>query len=279
MFGAVGQPRPRRVGADHPPGPRRRHQLHRHRRRVLRRRVRGDRRQGARRHRPRRVVLATKVHAPMGDDPNQQGNSRRWIIAEVREQPAPARHRPPRPLPGAPPRPDRRRRRDAGRADRPGARRQDPLLRQLHLPGPRDRRGAVGGRAPGPRALRHRAAAVLDAGAGHRGRRAARRRAVRHGRAAVEPARRRLAVGCLRVGQGQHQPPRQPGARSLRPVAPREPAQGRGRRPARRRGRRGRAHAHPARHRLRARAPGGHLADHRPAHGGAPRVAARRPPT
>jgi aryl-alcohol dehydrogenase-like predicted oxidoreductase len=28
------------------------------------------------------MVLATKVHAPMGDDPNAQGNSRRWIIAE-----------------------------------------------------------------------------------------------------------------------------------------------------------------------------------------------------
>jgi aryl-alcohol dehydrogenase-like predicted oxidoreductase len=27
-------------------------------------------------------VLATKVHASMGDDPNAQGNSRRWIIAE-----------------------------------------------------------------------------------------------------------------------------------------------------------------------------------------------------
>src|SRR5256886_15675337 len=26
------------------------------------------------------VVLATKFHAPMGDDPNQRGNSRRWII-------------------------------------------------------------------------------------------------------------------------------------------------------------------------------------------------------
>ena len=30
-----------------------------------------------------RVVLATKVHAPMGDDPNQTGNSRRWIMQEV----------------------------------------------------------------------------------------------------------------------------------------------------------------------------------------------------
>ncbi|MGB0096590.1 MAG: aldo/keto reductase [Solirubrobacteraceae bacterium] len=29
------------------------------------------------------IVLATKVHMPMGDDPNQRGNSRRWIITEV----------------------------------------------------------------------------------------------------------------------------------------------------------------------------------------------------
>jgi aryl-alcohol dehydrogenase-like predicted oxidoreductase len=29
-----------------------------------------------------RVILATKVHGNMGDDPNSQGNSRRWIIAE-----------------------------------------------------------------------------------------------------------------------------------------------------------------------------------------------------
>jgi aryl-alcohol dehydrogenase-like predicted oxidoreductase len=29
------------------------------------------------------VVLATKVHMPMGEDPNQRGNSRRWIIREV----------------------------------------------------------------------------------------------------------------------------------------------------------------------------------------------------
>jgi len=28
------------------------------------------------------VVLATKVHGNMGSDPNAQGNSRRWIIAE-----------------------------------------------------------------------------------------------------------------------------------------------------------------------------------------------------
>jgi aryl-alcohol dehydrogenase-like predicted oxidoreductase len=29
------------------------------------------------------AVLATKVHGPMGDDPNMQGNSRRWIVQEV----------------------------------------------------------------------------------------------------------------------------------------------------------------------------------------------------
>src|SRR5213079_2529627 len=29
------------------------------------------------------VVLATKVHGRMGDDPNQFGNSRRWIVREV----------------------------------------------------------------------------------------------------------------------------------------------------------------------------------------------------
>jgi aryl-alcohol dehydrogenase-like predicted oxidoreductase len=29
------------------------------------------------------VILATKVNGPMGDDPNQKGNSRRWIMTEV----------------------------------------------------------------------------------------------------------------------------------------------------------------------------------------------------
>jgi aryl-alcohol dehydrogenase-like predicted oxidoreductase len=31
------------------------------------------------------VVLATKAHLPMGDDPNRQGNSRRWITRAVEE--------------------------------------------------------------------------------------------------------------------------------------------------------------------------------------------------
>jgi aryl-alcohol dehydrogenase-like predicted oxidoreductase len=31
------------------------------------------------------VVLATKVHGRMGDDPNMRGNSRRWIVREIEE--------------------------------------------------------------------------------------------------------------------------------------------------------------------------------------------------
>lgn len=31
------------------------------------------------------VVLASKLHYPMGDDPNQRGNSRRWIITAVED--------------------------------------------------------------------------------------------------------------------------------------------------------------------------------------------------
>ncbi len=30
-----------------------------------------------------RVVLATKAHSPMGEDPNMRGNSRRWLVREV----------------------------------------------------------------------------------------------------------------------------------------------------------------------------------------------------
>src|SRR5256714_15005352 len=30
-----------------------------------------------------RIVLATKFHGPMGDDANDQGNSRRWTVREV----------------------------------------------------------------------------------------------------------------------------------------------------------------------------------------------------
>ena len=48
-------------------------------------RVRGDRRQGARWRRRDDVVLATKFHNPMGEDPNRRGNSRRWIMRAVED--------------------------------------------------------------------------------------------------------------------------------------------------------------------------------------------------
>src|SRR5918998_2190901 len=31
------------------------------------------------------VILATKFHTPMGDDANQRGNSRRWIMCAVED--------------------------------------------------------------------------------------------------------------------------------------------------------------------------------------------------
>src|SRR5437016_4654191 len=29
------------------------------------------------------IILATKAHAPMSEDPNERGNSRRWIVREI----------------------------------------------------------------------------------------------------------------------------------------------------------------------------------------------------
>ena len=69
------------------------------------------------------VVLATKVHGTMGDDPNEFGNSRRWIITEVENSLRRLRDRLDRPLPDPPPRGRHRHRRDARRAHRPGPRR------------------------------------------------------------------------------------------------------------------------------------------------------------
>ena len=48
------------------------------------------------------VVLATKFHLPMGDDVNQRGNSRRWIMRAVEGSLQAPADRPHRPLPGAP---------------------------------------------------------------------------------------------------------------------------------------------------------------------------------
>ena len=135
------------------------------------------------------VVLATKVHGTMGDDPNQYGNSRRWITRAVE---------------------DSLRRLGTDWIDLYQIHRPEPdtdidetlgaltdLVRAGKIraigcstfPAARDRRGAVDRRAPRARALRLRAAALLAARARRRGRRAARLPALRDGRDPVEPAR------------------------------------------------------------------------------------------
>ena len=178
------------------------------------------------------VVLATKVHGTMGDDPNQFGNSRRWIVAEVENS---------------------LRRLGTDWID----------LYQIHRPELDTdidetlgaltdlvRAGKVRyigsstfppsaiveaqwvGRAARARALRDRAAAVLDPRARRRGRRAADLPALRHGRHPVEPAGGRLAHRPLPQGPGpagdaprpadpaalRHVAAGQPGASSRRPT-------------------------------------------------------------
>ena len=77
------QPRPRRLRPDHPPGARRRASTSSTPPTCTRRA--SPRRSSARRWRAGATtsILATKFHGPMGDDPNQRGNSRRWIVREV----------------------------------------------------------------------------------------------------------------------------------------------------------------------------------------------------
>ena len=123
MFGGWGNPDRRRLRADHPRGARRRHQLHRHRRRVLGRA--SPRRSSGKALKGRRddVVLATKVHGPMGPGPNERGQLAALDHARGRGQPAAPRHGSHRPVPDPPARRGHRRRGDARRADRPAARR------------------------------------------------------------------------------------------------------------------------------------------------------------
>ena len=212
----------------------------------------------------------------MGEDPNQQGNSRRWIIRAVEDSLRRLGtdwidlyqvHR-------IDPRTDIDE--TLGGAQRPRAPRQGPLHRPLHLPRQPDRRGAVGRARPAPAALRHRAAAVLDPRPRRRGRRPAHLRALRHGGHVLQPADRRLAVGPLAQGRraavllaGQ------PAARALRPLQSRQPAQAGCRRGTRAARRRGGHHAHPARDRVRAQPPRHHRRAHRAAHDGAARKPAR----
>ena len=121
------------------------------------------------------VVLATKVHGPMGDDdPNQRGNSRRWIVSEVEDSLRRLRHRLDRPLPDPPLGPGHRHRRDARRAHRPAcARARSATSARRPIPRSAIVEAQWVARAARPRAVRLRAAAVLDPRPRHRGRRAA----------------------------------------------------------------------------------------------------------
>ena len=119
------------------------------------------------------IVLATKVHGPMGDDPNQQGNSRRWITqrggGSLRRlqtdyidlyqihRPAGNRHRG-----------------DALGAHRSDAGGQGARDRLFDVSCLGDRGGAVGCRAPRSGAFPHRAAALFDPQPQHRARGTAR---------------------------------------------------------------------------------------------------------
>ena len=200
----LGRDRPRQVDPHHPPRARRRRQLRRHRRRLLAWRVRGDRRQGARRRPPRQRRPRHQGARHDGRRPQPVRQLAPLDHSRGRGQPAPAWHRLDRPLPDPSPRGRHRHRRDARRADRPRQAGQGALHRLVDVPGEPDRRGPVDRRAPRPRALRLRAAALLGARARHRGRRAADLPAPPHGRDRVEPARRRLAVG--QVAQGRRRP-------------------------------------------------------------------------
>ena len=225
------------------------------------------------------IVLATKLHAPMSQDPNEKGNSRRWIVREVENSLRRLEHRPHRPLPSAPSRAGHRRRRHAVGAVRPRAPGQGELPRVVDVPRRGDRRGAVDRGAPRPRALPGRAAAVLDLRPRHRGVGAPDVRAVRHGCDPVEPAERRLPHRAL---PARAKPRRRSAARRARPdrFDPERPGVQRkldaGPRAGEGRGRRRACRSRTSRSASRSRTRRSALGDHRAAHDGAARGAARR---
>ena len=163
------------------------------------------------------VVLATKFHGAMSDeDPNHGGNSRRWIVRAVEDSLRRLQtdhidlyqvHRP---------RPEIDIDETLGALSDLVHARQDPLHRHVDLPAVADRRGAVGGRAPAPRAPGDRAAAVLASWPARWSATCCRPR--RSTASASCPGARSPAAGCRVATAGT----RRPGGRSAR--AARQPA-------------------------------------------------------
>ena len=226
------------------------------------------------------VVLATKVHGTMGDDPNEFGNSRRWIIREVENS---------------------LRRLGTDWID----------LYQIHRPEPdTDIDETLGALTDLVRAgkVRYIGTSTFPASQIVEAQWVARERGrerfvceqppysilVRGIEADVLPTCQRYGMGVIpwsplaggwlsgRYRQGAELPavpPRGADPEPLRHVAAREPAQARGRRALARARRRGGDDADRAGDRVRDPPSGRDRGDHRPAHDGAPRVPARPRPT
>ena len=184
-------------------------QPHRHRRRLLRRAGRGDRRRGA----PGPPGRGAAGH--QGPDADGRRAERRRAFPppchlRLRGQPAPPRHRPHRPLPGA-----RVGRPDPARGDPGGAGParqlgQGPLRRRVQLRRLAADEGAGHGGEARPAAVRQPADLLLAAGPRGRVRAHPARRRPGPGRPGLEPAGRRPAV--RQVPQGSRRPRRARGS-------------------------------------------------------------------
>ena len=243
------------------------------------------RRSSARRSPGRRddVVLATKVHGTMGDDPNQRGNSRRWIIREVEDSLRRLEHRLHRPLPDPPPRARRpTSTRRSARSPTSSARARSATSAPRRSP----RREIVEAQwvaeRPRARALRVRAAAVLDARA-RRSRPTCCRRASRYGMGVIpwSPLAGGWLIGQVAQGPGRRRDSRARAAHAgaLRPVDARRTSAS-STPPTRSRSsptRPGMSLIHLALAFVH-QPPGGHRGDHRAADDGAARVASSARP-
>ena len=223
------------------------------------------------------VILATKFHGPMGDDPNQQGSSRRWIIREVEDSLRRLGtdwidlyqvHRP---------RPDtdieetlsaltdlvhQGKVRYIGHSTFPASQIVEAqwVARDRHL------QRFVTEQPPYSMLVRAIEADVLPT-------------CPRHGMGVISysPLTGGWLSGRWRKDAGQQSSSRaEPAARALRPLPARNQRKLDAVEQLAQLAERGRHHAHPARDRVRAQPPRHHRGDHRPAHHGAARRPARR---